>query len=345
MNRWWLLALALFLLAAPNVAAQANAALFDYQVNAKVQTDQGAPVLVLRAREFIKSGEVTMERSDGKKHTVQLGKMKPSQEKRIAFRQPKGSFKWKITVTGESQFNQTMNQQFETETAWVDPIALRVNPEQVQVGEGKLILNSNVPLDKVDIEVFDNDGAKFVETTQSIGGKNGDILVTWSPAKAEVGAIRLRATDVAGFWSAVLLEPFWVDIPHREVEFNFGKATWDDSETPKLKETLKAVHTAMTNHAKKGLHMQLYIVGYTDTVGGHGDNMKLSGARARAIAGWFRKEGLDIPILYQGFGESVLAVPTPDNTPEARNRRAVYILGNSPPPTSAQIPRAAWKRL
>ena len=345
MIRWWMLALLILTLTAPPVFAQADAALFDYQVNAKVQTDQGAPVLVLRAREFIKSGSVALERSDGVKNTVSLGTMKPGQEKRVPLKQPKGAFKWKVTITGESQFAQTMNQQFETETAWVDPIQLSVNPELVHVGEGKLTLRSNVPLDKVEIEVFDKEGAKFVETTQSIGGKGGDVEITWSPARAEVGAIRLRAHDVAGFWSAVLLEPFWVDIPHREVVFHFGKATWDDTETPKLDETLVAVRAAMANHQRKGLSMQLYIAGYTDTVGGSADNMTLSTSRARAIASWFRKAGLDIPILYQGFGESVLAVQTPDNTPEARNRRALYILGNAPPPTSAQLPRRNWKRL
>lgn len=345
MHRFGLIAFALFTFAAADAAAQADAPLFDYQVNAKVQTDQGAPVLILRAREFIKSGTVKMERSDGKTETVNIGKLKPGQEKRIAFNQPKGAFKWRLTVSGESQFNQTMNQTFETETAWVDPIQLGVDPEEVHVAEGRLILRSNVPLDRVDIEVFDNQGEKYVETTQTMGGKSGDVEVTWAGARAEVGAIRLKAHDVAGFWSAVLLEPFWVDIPHREVEFHFGKATWEDVETPKLEETLSAIRTAMQNHARKGLKMQLYIAGYTDTVGSHADNKKLSNDRARAIAAWFRKAGIDIPILYQGFGEQGLAVSTPDNTPEARNRRAVYILGNAPPPTSAQIPRRAWKRL
>lgn len=345
MRRSWVALILLVSIWASDAAAQADAALFDYQVNAKVQTDQGTPVLVLRAREFIKSGSVTLERSDGKKDTVNIGKLKPGQEKRIPFRQPKGAFKWKITVAGESQFNQTMNQEFETETAWVDPIQLSVNPELVHVGDGKLILRSNVPLEKVDIEVFDKSGKKFVETTQTMEGKGGDLEVSWAPANPDVGAIRLKATDVAGFWSAVLLEPFWVDIPHREVEFHFGKSTWDDSETPKLEETLDAVRTAMKEHERKGLKVQLYIAGYTDTVGGPGDNMTLSTSRARAIAAWFRKSGLDIPLLYQGFGESVLHVQTPDNTPEARNRCAVYILGNAPPPTSSQIPRRNWKRL
>ncbi len=345
MNRWLLVVFLFLTCAAPNAFAQSDAPLFDYQIEAKVQTDQGAPMLVLRAKEFIKSGTVEMERSDGNQRSVKIGQMKPGQEKRIPLKQPKGGFKWTITVSGESQFNQTMNQKFETETAWVDPIVLSVNPELVNVSEGKLTLRSNVPLDRVDIEVFNKAGDKVAATTQALGGKGGDVEISWPPAGSEVSSIRLQAHDIAGFWSAVLLEPFWVDIAHAEVEFHFGKSTWDDSENAKLKDTLAAVHEAMESHRRKGLQMQLYIAGYTDTVGGSADNMALSTARARAIAAWFRKSGLDIPLLYQGFGESVLAVTTPDNTPEARNRRALYILGNAPPPTSAVVPKRSWKRL
>lgn len=345
MNRLTALLFTLTMFASAPAAAQADAPLFDYQVTAKVQTDQGTPVLLIRAREFIQEGSVTFERSDGKTHTVRLGRMQPAQERRIPFQQPKGSFKWRITVKGSSQSDQTTNQQFETETALVDPIKLDVDKEHVDTGAGQLVLKSNVPLDKVDIEVFGTDGTKLLETTQTLGGKYGDVPISWGTTSADVGAVRLRAHDIAGFWSAVLLEPFWVDIPHREVEFHFGKTTWDDAEIPKLDETLTAIKAAMAAHASKGLKMQLYIAGYTDTVGSAADNQALSTARARAIATWFRKAGVSIPIHYQGFGETALAVQTPDNTPEARNRRALYILGASPPPTSAQIPRRAWRRL
>ena len=36
-----------------------------------------------------------------------------------------------------------------------------------------------------------------------------------------------------------------------------------------------------------------------------------------------------IPIYFQGFGEEVLAKPTPDETDEPLNRRALYILSAS----------------
>ncbi|MFW5966579.1 MAG: OmpA family protein, partial [Persicimonas sp.] len=73
--------------------------------------------------------------------------------------------------------------------------------------------------------------------------------------------------------------------------------------------------------------------------------LKLSNDRARALARWFREAGLDIPVYYQGFGESVLAVDTPDETEEPKNRRAVYVLGNAQPPTSETFPKSNWKEV
>ena len=52
-----------------------------------------------------------------------------------------------------------------------------------------------------------------------------------------------------------------------------------------------------------------------------------------------------IPVHYQGFGEDALAVQTPDETAEARNRRAVYVLAASAPAVQKALPRSAWRRL
>ena len=78
----------------------------------------------------------------------------------------------------------------------------------------------------------------------------------------------------------------------------------------------------------------LYIAGHTDTVGNPTHNFKLSQDRARSIAAWFRKRGVKIPISYEGFGETSLAVKTADNIDEVKNRRADYILSDGPPTLS-----------
>ena len=64
------------------------------------------------------------------------------------------------------------------------------------------------------------------------------------------------------------------------------------------------------------MKMRLYVAGHTDTVGPDAKNRKLSLDRARAIAAYFRKKGLTIPIAFAGFGEDVLKVKTADSVDE-----------------------------
>ncbi|MEL6179734.1 MAG: OmpA family protein, partial [Myxococcota bacterium] len=156
--------------------------------------------------------------------------------------------------------------------------------------------------------------------------------------------IDIKIHDQMGFWQTVELVPFTVDIPHDEVNFDSGKATFAASEEGKLEKTYVLLSQELEKHGSD-LEISLYIAGYTDTVGPARANIGLSTSRARAIAAWFRKRGIRIPIYYQGFGESVLAVQTADNVDEKRNRRALYILGNQKPLRSAQLPRSDWKLL
>ena len=83
---------------------------------------------------------------------------------------------------------------------------------------------------------------------------------------------------------------------------------------------------------------QLYVVGYTDTVGDTADNQLLSDRRANAIATYFKDHGVWIAIHYAGLGEGALAVRTADNVGELRNRRALYLLGANQPAGGGQIP-------
>jgi outer membrane protein OmpA-like peptidoglycan-associated protein len=317
---------------------------FQWKVNSKVETTEGYPSLTLQATGDINSGTVTFKRSDGKSFTEKLGSMSSGENKKIDIKQPVGTYKYDVTIEATGPGDETVSTNLEIETTLVEPLELQVDPKKVRVGQGEVPMSTNRAMDRIELEVFDSNGQKLYEGTQSLDGKKGSFVVKW-PAKEDVGGIRIKAYDVDGFWRGVLLEPFWVEIPHKEVIFNFGKADWDASEEPKLEDTLENLRAAMKKHRDKGLQMQLYVAGYTDTVGSKSDNQKLSTRRARAIAKWFRNQGLDIPIYYQGFGEAVLAVNTADETKEEKNRRAIYVLGNARPPTSKALPRSNWKSI
>ncbi|MET0410467.1 MAG: OmpA family protein, partial [Polyangiaceae bacterium] len=91
--------------------------------------------------------------------------------------------------------------------------------------------------------------------------------------------------------------------------------------------------------------IRLFIAGHTDTVGSREHNLALSSKRARAIAAWFRKSGLSLPIAYQGFGEQALKVVTADEVDKLDNRRVDYVLGLEPPrfKVSGKVP--SWSAL
>jgi outer membrane protein OmpA-like peptidoglycan-associated protein len=101
--------------------------------------------------------------------------------------------------------------------------------------------------------------------------------------------------------------------------------------------------------SQRFVKMQLFVAGHTDTVGPSARNRALSLDRARAIAAYFQRKGLALPIAYAGFGEDVLKVKTPDETDERRNRRADYVIAprGAPPPFKGPYLKAhaAWKQL
>lgn len=69
------------------------------------------------------------------------------------------------------------------------------------------------------------------------------------------------------------------------------------------------------------------IEGHTDTVGDAGMNMSLSQRRAEAVADFLRVQFNVTPdrLVPVGMGESQLLIPTPDQFPEARNRRVQVV--------------------
>lgn len=324
-------------------AVSASAAGFEYVIkNQKSQIGSDGPALVLQAADIIKGGTVTIKSSSAPNQRAKLEEMRPGAQQVIPLKAPRGEHTYEVTIEARGLDGvATIPLQFKV--LRVKPVQIQVEREGVDTGRGVIPFKVNRPLDRVEMEFADPDGKKIGARSQSYGGKSGALEATWEGG-VELGSIRLKAYDVDGFWTSVLLEPWWIEIDHEEIIFDFGKATWQGEETPKLKKSLGEIREAMRKYAKHRPDMRLYIAGYTDTVGSASQNQKLSEQRARAIAQWFRKSGLDIPVYYQGFGESALKVKTPDETKEARNRRALYVLGNAPPPQSHDIPRANWKR-
>lgn len=219
-----------------------------------------------------------------------------------------------------------------------NPLNLSIQKSDVDLANRTLYFKINRPADSAELKVYSIEGELLAERTQVYqGAKAGQRLaVTWPVLlgdDAENFRLALKVTDVNEFWIGWEVIKFYMEIPHEEVEFESAKWEIRPSEEYKLQEPLKILLESIKKHGKN-LDCQLYIGGYTDTVGSLSDNRDLSQKRAKAIAEYFSSHGVSIPLFVRGFGEEILAVTTEDNVSEPKNRRATYILSTFPPQMS-----------
>ncbi len=99
-----------------------------------------------------------------------------------------------------------------------------------------------------------------------------------------------------------------------EVRFDFNKATIK----PEYQELIKQLVAA----TQENKNIKISVVGHTDTTGTTNYNYALGGRRAEAVQKMLIQYGIPASqIVAVSAGEEDLAVPTPDNTPNAANRR------------------------
>lgn len=315
-------------------------------LNNKATLGKDFPTVNVEIQEPIAGFWLKLKRSDGKEISIKGGG-KPGQVRNLELQQPEGKFKYagELLVNFKNGTSSTMPLEFEAEV-W-GSLQMKIDKKDVDVAGRKLKLTMNRPCDHFELKVYMDTGRSAF---------NGDVpckdveagkpfTLTWPEAAGSPVKISVKALDAEGFFFGPLeFYPWFFDVPHEEV--NFDSAKWDvrDSETAKLDKAYRMVDDAITRCGGFA-EIKLYVVGYTDTVGGTEYNRGLSLNRAKSIALWFRSRGVRVPIYYAGFGEEALLVSTPDETDEARNRRAQYILSIDPPSVIKAPSAAKWDKL
>lgn len=198
-------------------------------------------------------------------------------------------------------------------------------------------------VDRADITAYGEHRRILDKRTVPIDGGPGEISLPWVGAPSDVVLLDVTVHS-KNAWAGFTYSPWFVNIPHDDVVFQSGLWSIDASEEPKLQALLRDVADLVDKYGDV-VPVKLYIGGCTDTVGDRVSNATLSRNRAQAIGQWLRSSGLNIPIFFSGFGESWLAVQTGDGVDNPLNRRAVYMLGANPPPSSAGVPQTRWSAL
>jgi outer membrane protein OmpA-like peptidoglycan-associated protein len=198
----------------------------------------------------------------------------------------------------------------------------------------------------VDYEMFSPEGAKLHVGHEDFphAAPGQPLALTWPELgkKAENFRMELKFNAANGSWVTFQIIRFYIEVPHEEVEFDSGKWDVKPDQQSKLDTPLKLLKEAASKYSTL-MNVSLYVAGHTDTVGQASDNQRLSERRAQAIAQWLIAHGLrGLSIHVRGFGEGALAVQTPDNTPDPRNRRAQYIVSSFAPPLTGP---GSWRRI
>ncbi len=227
-------------------------------------------------------------------------------------------------------------------------LKVQVDKSKVNLKEHRLEVKMWPRSSKISLTVVGESGATLAEEEQDFTGRpaGSPLLVTWTPSNDEaVAKITIKAGDERGY-VGLELSPWSVNIPHDDVNFRTASSDIDASEVPKLEAAYAKLGEILAKDKDKQFRsITLFIAGHTDTVGDNASNLKLSRERARSIAAWFRKRGARLPIAYEGYGETALAVSTADGVDEPRNRRVDYILSMDEPTMTTTGFRPAWKRV
>lgn len=304
-----------------------------------------APAILVKNRRDIRKLAIALD-GPGRKQTLRAARLGAGGVKKLPFRHGKGTASYQAVIDVVWSDGESDRFEMKFDATRVGKLVMDIGSEDVDIDGRRVKARVNNPADSIQLSIIGESGQELWserETFDEPVPPGTALTMSWDELSEKVLFLQLKIWDIAGYWVGMKITPFSIEIPHDELVFDFGRAVVRDDQTHKLEATWGHIQEALAKHGTL-LQLKLFIAGFTDTVGDKASNRALSLARAHAIASWFRKRGLKIPIYYTGFGEEVLAKPTPDETEEEANRRAVYIL-SSHTPTGHDVPPTTWKPL
>ena len=256
----------------------------------------------------------------------------------FSWNQPAGLYQCTIDIVGSTESGGKIKSTVYHDFSSLAHLELNINLRELKPDLNNMVLHANRPIAEASLTISAEDGTLIDSVDRTFAPKK-DVTVEWTPNDKQPALIDIKIGDGKGSTANYLVVYF--RIPHKDIVFDTAKSVIRKEQEPYLQESLDKINEILAKYSQ--VAVDLYITGYTDTVGSIASNDKLSQERAKSIARWFRTHGLNISTYYRGAGERALAVQTPDETPNEQNRRAVYILSNRPP--AEDKPLGKWNKL
>jgi outer membrane protein OmpA-like peptidoglycan-associated protein len=302
------------------------------------------PKLVITADQAVEGVTITLRDEGGRSASAKVPALGAGAQYQLELPASPGRHRWQGQLTVK-QAGRSDARPINFETVVAGRLEVQIDRAKVDLLHRRLEARLSRPPARVEIALISAaSGEAIAKNEQDLRGQaaGAPLTITWpeptlppgTDPETSIARIELRFYDVDDFYTSVALLPWRMTIPHEEVVFATDSATIAKTEWPKLEASLGRINEAFTHNPSvmASGSVKLYVAGHTDTVGNPEHNLRLSRARAAAIASWFRQHRVRLPILCEGFGEHALLVATPDETPEARNRRVDYILALEDPP-------------
>jgi outer membrane protein OmpA-like peptidoglycan-associated protein len=310
-------------------ATSAGAQPVSYQLKGEVAVGD-KPAIRITAAQKVTDLRIELDRDDGKHFTLKGGALAKGQAVTLAIGDgAAGRASYKGTISAQVPGAAAWKEQLTFDTMVRAPLKVGYDADHLDLDKRVLQFKPSRAVKSAELVVIGEDG-KDLGTGSAEYDKapaDGWHAISWTqPDKTRVMMMKLRVVADDGTASNLELIPWSVEIEHEDVNFSTDSAKIEPGEDKKLDASLGKI-AEVIKRGEKFMKMKLYVAGHTDTVGATAKNRKLSLDRAAAIASYFRKKGLRIPIAFAGFGEEVLKVKTADNTDERANRRADYVLG------------------
>lgn len=197
-----------------------------------------------------------------------------------------------------------------------------INPVPVQ----PMVFNQNIYADDKSVTNAPTPEMIMVEETQQVSGdwvSRQEFVDMMMAMRAELAAINARLDELqanAGEKTMIKVQQIPLEPKQHvmeevfEVRFDFDKSVIK----PEYQELIQQLVAATQGNK----NIKVSVVGHTDTAGSSNYNYALGGRRAEAVQKMLIQYGIPASqIVAVSAGEEDLAVPTPNNTPNAANRR------------------------